>query len=868
MQYINRKPLQQKPTAHISYHEGLALIRQFLIYASHHTVEEIQAFTSQWVPVPHWVKVDEVTIPKAQIEAAAEALVNQLGHKGIDRVGGSQWWQWRPPHKEELKAEWIEMRGDFNLRKKNGDKGKRVMLYVHGGAYFFGSVDEHRYQLQRHARKLRARVFAPRYRLAPQFPFPCGLFDCLAAYMYLLTVQDPSEIILAGDSAGGGMVVSMLVTIRDRGLPLPAGAVLISPWVDLTHSFPSLSGNSEFDYIPAHGFMQRPSASWPPPNADDMEAMAKAAVGKLAGEALPRHSTQQEEQKAEEEAVQGFSVYENPQNLDPTANPNNPRGQKGASGRAGDTIPGTDRELSIMIDGKLIKIKDQIQMYASNQLISHPLVSPVLTPSLGGLPPLLILTGGGELLRDEQIYLAHKAANPTKYPPGDAYLDAQSGAREEVPKYRPTNVQLQVWDDLCHVAPTLSFTRPAKYMYRSVAQFSAWALARAQKTSIEILDDDDVSIISSGSDTSSGEEDRPEKAAKDVEFKKFRESSSGQVGKAGDPLPEFHEHMIRQRVDRHGTIYPLAHAKDLPALQVPAAEVGVIKPGPVQKWITAKKEWDTKYASEKRRVQKKRVAEMIAGYESFGNDEVPPPSALAGRRAASTGKAASRPEKKKRSWGMTLWSLWGGSHDKHTIEREEAADRNPETEIARKSVEAIPATNGASRPGATRFKSDDAHSRSRSRRRTVTDQGQTNGMPRDENTTIAQLMAQEEKANDSAAPYLSLDYVPKLRDPDASENASMKVQLGDEDRTRLRGTMPEEASHKAVVSADGVLGGSRFDGESTRPGTGRTEATERPSVMGRPSMGERLDSGTTIPVQSPLERPSLGERFDTAQEAL
>jgi len=52
------------------------------------------------------------------------------------------------------------MRADYNERKKNKDLGKRVMLYVHGGAYFFGSVDEHRYQMQRHARKLKARVFA------------------------------------------------------------------------------------------------------------------------------------------------------------------------------------------------------------------------------------------------------------------------------------------------------------------------------------------------------------------------------------------------------------------------------------------------------------------------------------------------------------------------------------------------------------------------------------------------------------------------------------------------------------------------------------------------------------------------------------
>lgn len=138
--------------------------------------------------------------------ASAEALQAQLGAHGIERVGGKTWWQWRRPG-SDMSAEWIEMRADFHERQKRGDPGKRVMLYVHGGGYFFGSVDAHRYQLQRHARKLKARVFAPRYRLAPQFPFPCGLYDCLAAYLYLLTFQHPSTIILAGDSAGGGMVL-------------------------------------------------------------------------------------------------------------------------------------------------------------------------------------------------------------------------------------------------------------------------------------------------------------------------------------------------------------------------------------------------------------------------------------------------------------------------------------------------------------------------------------------------------------------------------------------------------------------------------------------------------------------------------------
>jgi acetyl esterase/lipase len=261
--YLNRRPLAQKPTAHISYHEGLELIRRFLRYASFHTVDELQAFTSQWVPVPHWVHVKVVEITNAQLLRSAEIISAQLGPKGIQAVGGEKWWQWRRDG-TVLNAEWIEMRKDYDARKQlNITKGDRIMLYVHGGAYFFGSVDEHRYQMQRHARKLKARVIAPKYRLAPQFPFPCGLHDCLAVYLHLLDEKhDPNTIILAGDSAGGGMVLSMLVALRDQGIPLPAGAILISPWVDLTHSFPSLNGDDKMDYIPAHGFVHKPSESW------------------------------------------------------------------------------------------------------------------------------------------------------------------------------------------------------------------------------------------------------------------------------------------------------------------------------------------------------------------------------------------------------------------------------------------------------------------------------------------------------------------------------------------------------------------------------------------------------------------------------
>src|ERR1700761_3998183 len=110
-----------------------------------------------------------------------------------------------------------------------------------------------RYILQRYARKMNGRVFAVNYRKAPQYPFPCAIQDCLAAYLFLIQPPEgakhqaisPSSIVIAGDSAGGGLALAVLQVIRDSGLPAPAGGVLISPWCDLTHSFPSILTNTD-----------------------------------------------------------------------------------------------------------------------------------------------------------------------------------------------------------------------------------------------------------------------------------------------------------------------------------------------------------------------------------------------------------------------------------------------------------------------------------------------------------------------------------------------------------------------------------------------------------------------------------------------
>ncbi|KAI4202421.1 MAG: hypothetical protein LQ346_001979 [Caloplaca aetnensis] len=473
-----------------------------------------------------------------------------------------------------------------------------------------------------------------------------------------------------------------------------------------------------------------------------MEEIAMHAVERVVGEGMPRNSSQHERQAARDEAVQGFSVIHDPSHLHPEVNANNLSGSEGAGVRPGNTIPGHGHDLSIMLDGNLVSIKDQIQMYATNQLISHPLVSPVLQPSLGGLPPLLILTGGGEMLRDEQIYLAHKAANPTKYPPGEAYLNEYPDAKDLIQKWKPTDVQLQVWDDLCHVAPTLSFTRPAKFMYRSIAQFGAWALSKAQQTDIDIMDDDEVSLISSGSDTYSDtssdiKKPRHELSAAQDGVAQGQVVVTERVGKAGEPLPAFKNHMVRQRVDRHGNTFPLGPPSSLPALHISANEVGVIKAGPVRNWMNAKKEWDTKFARDKRRVQKQRVEDMTKGFQGFGDDEVPPPSALAGRRGLKMDKEA----RTKKSWGMSLWNLWGSSHDEKTLRREEKAEREPDTTIAT-ADESTPPGVSDRRPKSQH------HSRSRSRRRIVSYTGQS-GPNMDETTPVLEILRRRQETHDS-----------------------------------------------------------------------------------------------------------------------
>jgi acetyl esterase/lipase len=116
-----------------------------------------------------------------------------------------------------------------------------AILYLHGGGYVIGSLDSHRHLAAEVGRAAGVRTLAVDYRLAPEHPFPAPVEDTVAAYRYLLSSGiSPTRVTLAGDSAGGGLVVGALLAIREAGLPLPGCGWCISPWVDmeaLGHSF-------------------------------------------------------------------------------------------------------------------------------------------------------------------------------------------------------------------------------------------------------------------------------------------------------------------------------------------------------------------------------------------------------------------------------------------------------------------------------------------------------------------------------------------------------------------------------------------------------------------------------------------------------
>lgn len=174
--------------------------------------------------------LSEATIPEQR--AAMEAVAGMPPPAGVTATAGKL--GGRP-------AEWLDPDDVASPRAS-------VVLYLHGGGYCIGSLATHRNLGGLLALALGATVVTLDYRLAPEHPFPAAVDDALAAYRELLDLgHEPASIAIAGDSAGGGLTVATLVAARDAGLPLPAAAACLSPWVDLSQTAASFTEIGDAD---------------------------------------------------------------------------------------------------------------------------------------------------------------------------------------------------------------------------------------------------------------------------------------------------------------------------------------------------------------------------------------------------------------------------------------------------------------------------------------------------------------------------------------------------------------------------------------------------------------------------------------------
>lgn len=155
------------------------------------------------------------------------------------------------PTPADVRIEQVDMGGvAATLVTPEKVEGDRMLFYIHGGAYIVGGPGGYHGLAAAFAKVMKARVYLPDYRLAPEHPFPVPIEDTFAAYRWLIEKgQDPKSVTFAGDSAGGAMVVSVMVMARNAGVPLPAGGAALSPWANLEHTGASMFNREGLDKL-------------------------------------------------------------------------------------------------------------------------------------------------------------------------------------------------------------------------------------------------------------------------------------------------------------------------------------------------------------------------------------------------------------------------------------------------------------------------------------------------------------------------------------------------------------------------------------------------------------------------------------------
>ena len=207
------------------------------------------------------------------------------------------------PLPEDVKIEEIDAGGvPAEWQTVPGANEKKVILYFHGGGMLLMSPKTHRALTIEIAQHTKMRVLSIDYRLAPEHPFPASLEDCFTAYKWLLSQGlKAKNIIIAGDSAGGNLTLSTLVKLRDNGIPLPAGAVALSPAADYTvesvtfyenaQTDPILADSGVFFWIPAFLAGADPNNPYISPVKAELKGLPPILIQVSTSEMLYDHST-------------------------------------------------------------------------------------------------------------------------------------------------------------------------------------------------------------------------------------------------------------------------------------------------------------------------------------------------------------------------------------------------------------------------------------------------------------------------------------------------------------------------------------------------------------------------------------------------
>jgi len=144
-----------------------------------------------------------------------------------------------PEPVNDMYAEWVST---------TASPKKKAILYFHGGGYVIGSPPSHRVHVSKAVKGSGFNAYVFDYRLAPEHPFPAALEDALCANDHLINLgYNPGNLVFMGDSAGAGLLLATLLALKDKGEPLPAGTIALSPWTDLNCTAPSLISNINRD---------------------------------------------------------------------------------------------------------------------------------------------------------------------------------------------------------------------------------------------------------------------------------------------------------------------------------------------------------------------------------------------------------------------------------------------------------------------------------------------------------------------------------------------------------------------------------------------------------------------------------------------